>query len=279
VTSRAKKWENLRSKSPSAGPAASPDSRSEEKSRTISKRERQIGLTGIPDTVNTARVEKLAEKYGPLVNVTLHHERGSAIVEFVDASSVGRLEMHADELEFDGQKVELVPVQEVDNIRTTFKASTHKDKTVVAKSKSGTFTQKGGPDHRSFARPKNRLGATSRGGLGFKRSEPKSTENGETKKKPMSNADFRAMFLPPAKKEDKKSDQSEPAVGADDSHLAATPEEMPMDDLIADGSNENQKHSVDEEMIEAPEDIPLDDLLAGDDDDDDDDDDDEDDEE
>ncbi|KAI1811388.1 putative pre-mRNA splicing factor [Poronia punctata] len=53
-------------------------------------RDRTLALMNIPDTVNDSRIRALVEKHGSIVKLVLKPDHGGAIVEFTDASMVGR---------------------------------------------------------------------------------------------------------------------------------------------------------------------------------------------
>lgn len=91
-----------RSKSPSAsvnGDAASPASFSLSTDEFEERRQRTIALSGVPDTVNEARVRAVAERVGPVHKVILKTNNQGALVEYENVADAGRAAIELNEFE------------------------------------------------------------------------------------------------------------------------------------------------------------------------------------
>jgi RNA recognition motif-containing protein len=160
--------------------------------------DRTIVLLGLPDTVNDARVRALVEPYGAILTLVLQPRTGSAKIEFVDASSVGKAGLQLDGLEFEGNKLHTGTLEDF----RTAKALSQEDKSTKDQKKGGASTHQMAP-HMAIRRPGLQRPGPKRGlgfGVGRKSAEvapaagsPSAGQNGTSKNK--SNADFRAMFL------------------------------------------------------------------------------------
>lgn len=176
-------------------------------------RSRTIAIMNIPDTVPSARIEKLLEPYGAVKKLTLRPDHAGAIVEFVDEKSVGLAGLGLDDRDLDGSMLRIGTVPELFRQQPMNRAL-RMDQAHAAKKKevhkSEEGAAKGGPFASSVvSRPglgmrRGGRGA-NRGGLGFQNTgfgsgasrnqADKIGEDGKKRTGPMSNQDFRAMLL------------------------------------------------------------------------------------
>ena len=162
---------------------------------------RTVTLMGVPDTVNDARIRALAKPYGEVARVSLRPDHQGAILEYADVASAGKAA-----LGLEGH--EIVPGRKLrtGGMKDLFaqKGEQKVEKILIGKENKNapaTFLQPSAPVRRPGAGGRGGLGTQKRG-LGYvapKKPEAKTEEaNGEQngdRKKPKSNADFKAMFL------------------------------------------------------------------------------------
>lgn len=111
------------SMSPSPGPSAAKDAEGDnamldyDDDQSKPKESKEVGRTfalmGLPDTMNDARVQALVETHGQLVKLTLRHDHGGAILEFVDAAAAGKAQLSLDGIEVEGRKLKTGSVSEL----------------------------------------------------------------------------------------------------------------------------------------------------------------------
>lgn len=168
------------------------------KASAVDIRERTIVLLGLPDTVNDARVRALVEPYGAILALILQPRTGSAKIEFVDASAVGKAGLQLDGLEFEGHTLRTGSLEDFQKA----KAISQDDKGSKDQKKGSSGAHRMAP-HMAIRRPGMQRPGPKRG-LGFvsSRKQAEGThaeeshpegQNGASKNK--NNADFRAMFL------------------------------------------------------------------------------------
>ncbi|KAL6709268.1 Splicing factor [Coniothyrium glycines] len=139
--------------------------------------ERAIAILNLPDTVPDVRIKPLVEAFG-FKKIQLEPQHGGAVIEFTTVEAAGKAEIALQGKDFEGRKLRIGTVQELNKQKGEWKASNN-------------FVQ---PNR--VSRPVARGGGRGRGrpGLGFGRPAiPKAAAatNGEAK----SNADFRTQFL------------------------------------------------------------------------------------
>jgi RNA recognition motif-containing protein len=163
---------------------------------------RTIAIMNVPDTVNDARIQAIAEPYGSIVKLTLRLDHQGAIIEYADVAAAGRASLGLESHEIiPGRKLRTGTVNEL------FK---QKGETRIDKIQVGAAAKKPTPTGGAFIQPSvRRPGPGIRGGLGAKRGlgypasakkAPAATngttgDSHEPKAAPKSNADFKAMFL------------------------------------------------------------------------------------
>jgi len=164
---------------------------------------RTITLMNIPDTVNDARIRALAETHGEIVKLVLKPDHQGAIIEYVDAASVGKAALALENYEIaPGRKLRTGGMKDLFADKPEIK--TDRIQTGQPKKPPAAFIQPSAP----IRRP----GPGGRGGLGIKRGLGYSAKpaaaasslgaakgeavngNGD-QKKPKNNADFKAMFV------------------------------------------------------------------------------------
>lgn len=152
-------------------------------SKPASFTERSIAILNLPDTVPDVRIKPLVEPYG-FKKIKLEPQHGGAIIEFTTIEGAGKAGFALEGLDFEGRKLRIGTVQELNKQKGEWKAS-------------NSFIQ---PNR--VNRPTAR-GGRGRGKIGIGRPaipRATATANGEAK----SNAEFRAMLLKePAKESDK----------------------------------------------------------------------------
>ncbi|KAI2605704.1 uncharacterized protein GGS25DRAFT_352832 [Hypoxylon fragiforme] len=180
--------------------------------------ERTMSIMNIPDTVNDARVRAIAEKHGEVVKLVLRPDHRGAIVEFAEASAVGRAALALEGYEImPGRKLRTGSVNDL----FMEKSEIREDKIVTGRSKNAANNKNAGgskgsstfmPPPQNVRRPVlGRSGAKR--GLGFTVAKKDNGENHHNHQaangngtgpvaKPKSNADFKAMFLTPGKGRD-----------------------------------------------------------------------------
>jgi RNA recognition motif-containing protein len=162
-------------------------------------RARTIALTGLPDTVNDARVRSLVEgaSSGKVIQLTVQPGKGTAKIEFEDVGTAGRAVLQLEGTEIDGRHIR---AGGVDELR---RGSLPQDRTgpslgeakarPAASSKSAVFVPS------TVRRPV--LGRGPKKGLGFgtatKGSETQGDQDEATRGGLVgkTNADFKAMFI------------------------------------------------------------------------------------
>jgi squamous cell carcinoma antigen recognized by T-cells 3 len=172
-------------------------------------RDRTVGLMGLPDTVNDARVRALVEPLGTVVSLVLQPRHGSAKIEFADANTAGKASLGLDGMEFEGSTLRTGSLEEL-----------HHAKPVNEQSGKPNEKPKAGPTKGLMAPPVaiRRPGAQKAGpkrGLGFvgsrKEAGDASAESSTGKSngapKPKSNADFRALYMADKKQNGGESDK------------------------------------------------------------------------
>jgi RNA recognition motif-containing protein len=183
-----------------------------EKPAITGAKHRTIAIMGLPDTVNTARLESLIEKHtsgAAIKKLTLRTDHAGAIVEFVDEKGAGVAGMAMDGLNVDGKKISLGSVAELLKQAPVEKAS----EVGGGKKKPGLGFGAGVVQRpRALGGPKARLGGphtTKPVAAGKAKSKgwskdamevevPTNGANGSNsadEKKNKSNAEFRDMFL------------------------------------------------------------------------------------
>lgn len=169
---------------------------------------RTIALLNVPDTVNDARINALAEQYGPLVKVVLRPDHQGAIVEFKDVASAGKAALGIDGHEIaPGRKLGVGSVKEMLQQREEMRHDRVGANGTKKQNESAMPFQAQAPIRRPN-QPGARRGG--KGGLGLKRggvgwTGPKATTDGTGVEaevngnghdgKGKSNDDFKAMFL------------------------------------------------------------------------------------
>lgn len=214
------------SMSPSPGPSGAKDAEGDNamldyddekaKSKEEAKpAERTFALMGLPDTMNDARVQALVEAHGKLAKLTLRHDHGGAILEFVDAATAGKAQLSLDGLEVEDRKLKTGSVsnlfQEKGEVRIDRIDQKPAAPAAAPNSKSKAASAMMPPPSTMIRRPV--LGSKGqKRGLGFggvinkgQKAEPSSSapttngENGVSSDTPSggmkSNADFRALLL------------------------------------------------------------------------------------
>ena len=184
--------------------------------------QRRMAIMGLPDTVNDARVMALAATIGKVNQVTVKPLMGTAIVEFVEESDVGRALLKLDGYEMDGATLKAGTVRDLHSYTTRLadqaaEQEQQKYKPKGRKSKDATAPSTTKPMLAPLNVRRPVLGkARPKQGLGF---VPKKTGDGDKtdgvaknangRAAPKSNADFKAMFI--------KSGQQGGGNGKDDS--------------------------------------------------------------
>jgi len=176
-------------------------------------RSRTIAIMNIPDTVPSARIEKLLEPYGAVKKFTLRPDHAGAIVEFVEEKSAGLAGLGLDDRDLDGSKLRIGTVPELLR-QQPMNRTLRMDQTHAASKKESRKNEEVAPKSTPFASsmvPRPGLGTrrggrgTNRGGLGFQRTGfgsgasrnqgDKVDEGGKEKSGPMNNQDFRELLL------------------------------------------------------------------------------------
>lgn len=163
---------------------------------------RTIALLGIPDTVNSARINVLVAPFGTINKITLRPDHGGALVEFVNENSVGAASLALDGTDFDDKKIHTGTIGDLLAHKPELRAGKLSEVKKV-KEKTALITQ--GPVSRPGGR---RGGLGKRTGLGFsapKASQPEENGNGN-KVGAKTNADFRSMFMKPKENGEEKKD-------------------------------------------------------------------------
>jgi squamous cell carcinoma antigen recognized by T-cells 3 len=174
-----------RSKSPSVsvnGDATSP-SAGVSVSDLEDRRQRTIALSGVPDTVNEARIRAIAEGVGPLRKVILKTNHQGALIEFDTVADAGKAA-----IELDGY--EITPARQVQVTSQKRMLSQQAEKKEERIGKPGSLLTGGAPPKR----PAQQVGR--RGGhLGQRSAAIFRQTNGETAEgTKKTNDDFRAML-------------------------------------------------------------------------------------
>jgi hypothetical protein len=160
---------------------------------------RNIAVMNVPDTVNLARLQKLFEKFGPLVKCSLRPDHGGATAEYVEESSATKAKFGLEGVELDGKIIQTGTFAQL----------------MLQKPENKKFpTPRPRPSSAHIAAPKGGVG--KRGGLGKPYSGPRSsrpviTEDGEKKTGGKSNDYFKNLMSSGSKKEtaeDKAADDS-----------------------------------------------------------------------
>jgi RNA recognition motif-containing protein len=154
--------------------------------------DRSIAILNLPDTVPDVRIKPLVEQYG-FKKIKLEPHHGGAIIEFTTVEGAGKAQFALEGKEFEGRKLRIGTIQELNKQKGEWKASTN-------------FIQPNRVNRPTATAARGR-GRGGKPGLG-RPMIPKSAlpSNGE----PKSNADFRAQFLKePAKDSEKDTDKME----------------------------------------------------------------------
>lgn len=153
--------------------------------------ERSIAILNLPDTVSDVRLKPLVEKYG-FKKIKLEPQHGGALIEFHTAEEAGKAGFALENLEFEGRKLRIGTVQDLNKQKGEWKASS-------------SFIQ---PTR--VNRPAGQ-GGRGRGRPGFGRGRPVIPRAADApKSEAKSNADFRSMFLKaPAKEPEHKKDNDD----------------------------------------------------------------------
>lgn len=166
---------------------------------------RTIALLGLPDTVNDARVRKLVESFGTVIQLVMQPMYGGAVIEFKDVATAGKAALQLNSMDYEGYKLRTGSPDELRHAKAERgdgqPASKPKDKQAIRGGSQNTAAS--GP---AMLAPSGiRRPAISRPGpkrgLGFAPRkaastsiEPEAKETGVSGSK-KSNADFKNMFL------------------------------------------------------------------------------------
>ena len=178
--------------------AASTNSANSQAPLSADKKARTVALLNVPDTVNEPRIRVLAEKFGPLIKLSLRPDHQGAILEFVEAADAGKASMKLEGYEItDGRKLGVGSVQDL----LKMKGEKRHDKIIVGQKKKELQMQGLMPIRRPGGN--GMFGAKGkRGGLGFKASGRASDGSGDSEMHDISNGesqkktqdDFRKML-------------------------------------------------------------------------------------
>ncbi|KAI0110735.1 putative pre-mRNA splicing factor [Nemania sp. FL0031] len=124
--------------------------------------ERTMALLNIPDTINDARIRAVAEKYGSIVKVVLRPDHAGAIVEFTDASMVGRASLGL-------EGFEILPGRQLrtGSVKDLFKEKDEQRQHAAEIPKAPKAPKPWMPPPQVVRRPVLGRGGARRGGLGF----------------------------------------------------------------------------------------------------------------
>ncbi|KIW01002.1 uncharacterized protein PV09_07520 [Verruconis gallopava] len=176
------------------GASAAPvSSTGEPETNASNHKERTVAIMNVPDTVTAARLEKLAEQYGPIRKLTLRPDHAGAIVEYVDVASAGKAQMGLENYELEDHKLRIGTVPELMKQKAELKEEkpkTDKAKKAEKKAVSGF----GAPVHRP-AQPRGGHSGR-RGGLGFSKRthEVAAKRDADEPTGPKSNDYFRGLM-------------------------------------------------------------------------------------
>ena len=175
-----------RSKSPSAsvnGDASSPSSTGIAAHEIEDRRQRTVALSGVPDTVNEARLRAVAEKVGQVRKVILKTNHQGALVEFDNVADAGKAAIELDGFEISpGREVTVTTQQEMYSQKAEKKVET-----IGKGSKSFSLV----PPKRPVQAPRKGGHLGQRSAAVFKQPNGEGSGPGGEKK---SNDDFRAML-------------------------------------------------------------------------------------
>jgi RNA recognition motif-containing protein len=189
--------------SPSQTPGVYPNTHTQNPPQRTNVPNRTITLMNVPDTVNDARIQAIAEVHGQIIKLILRPDHQGAIIEYADASSAGRASLCLENYEIaPGRKLRTGGLKDLFAEKGEIKT----DRIQVGQGKKASNSLMQPPP------PIRRPGAGGRGGLGQRRglgysvssqaldkNTGSSADAGVTghvaTKKPKSNADFKAMFV------------------------------------------------------------------------------------
>lgn len=226
------------------------------------ERERTLALMNVPDTVSSARIEKLLKPYGEIKKLTVRPDNAGAIVEFAEESSVGKASLGLDSTEFEGSVIRTGKVSELlkqkpfqRELRMDQKKKEGPKKASNTNPFANAMIRRPGEQRRGAGRGRGGrggLGAQSRG-LARREATAASTGNDESAKSgKKTNADFRTMLLGGKKGADVDDSKQEEAKV---SKPAEEPMEKPTDDLMDDlmGDSDDDEEDLEEENGDADE--------------------------
>lgn len=174
---------------------------------------RTIALMGLPDTINDARVRALVEKHATIVQLVSQPSHGGAKIEFADAATAGKVALQLDGADFEGYTLRTGSPNDLRHAKPAPPKDSNQKKAAPPSSSHKQFM----PQQAALRRPALGKGGAKRG-LGFvTASRPKVSEpaaavtNGDGKRAPKSNADFKAMFLSSKKPEEDKKEKGDEA--------------------------------------------------------------------
>ncbi|GAW12824.1 hypothetical protein ANO14919_021950 [Xylariales sp. No.14919] len=135
------------------------DMHSEEQKPTPAEiQARTMAIMNIPDTVNDARIRALTEKFGSIVKIVLRPDHAGAIVEFGEASTVGRAALGL-------EGFEIAPHHKLrtGSVKELFKEKVEPQQKDTLKAPKAAWM----PPPPTVRRPVLGRGGAKRGGLGF----------------------------------------------------------------------------------------------------------------
>ncbi|KAI5305947.1 hypothetical protein KEM56_002782 [Ascosphaera pollenicola] len=169
---------------------------------------RTIALMNVPDTVNDARIRTLAEKYGPLVKLSLRPDHAGAILEFVHENDAGRSSLGLEGTSLDGHTIHVGSVKDL----LSQNPDVREEPDTSAAARKNARGRKGGTQEEPkkiglplpsmpIRRPQRPGGGTGRrGGLGVKRFSQAvglaqaASASGEEQPPKRNNSDFKMML-------------------------------------------------------------------------------------
>jgi RNA recognition motif-containing protein len=172
------------------------------KASTSDVEARTMALFGLPDTVNDARVQNLAERFGKVVKLVLQPGHGSARIEFEDVATAGQAGMALNGYDFEGQKLLTGSLDDLRRLKPLGAGEGKQNGLNEQRSSGAISASKGLMMPTSVRRPALKKSAPRRGAAPMRRVQigSASATGGsapaqDSQTKPKSNADFKAMFL------------------------------------------------------------------------------------
>jgi hypothetical protein len=157
-------------------------------------RARTLAILDLPDTVTSARIEKLLEPFGALKKITLRPDHGGAIAEFVEEKSVGVASLALERIEMDGKLISTGTVDQLlkgkREVKSTKLGQGKKKSSTASVMSSGLVSR---PAQGSARRGRGGLGMRTAGFGGGRPVADGGAEPAPTGGK--SNAEFRALLL------------------------------------------------------------------------------------